>query len=260
MPDHLKKTLMARTHREQMAGHFSGPRVYNTLSRSWWWEGMYADCVRYVKSCPECLTVRGSGRKERPPLHPIQVSRPFQIIGVDVMDLPVTSSGNKHVLVFQDYFTKWPLVYAIPDQKAHRIVDILVREIVPVFGVRRVLLSDRGTNLLSHLMSDVCKALGVSKLNTTAYHPQCDGLVERFNRTLKSMLRKHASRFGKEWDRHLYGVLWAYRNTPHESTGEKPSFLLFGLDLRSPVEAELLAPETEPPASTETTGSRCCRR
>ena len=84
---------------------------------------MYVDCMRHAKSYPEC---QGSGRKERPPLHPIQVSPPFQIIGVNVMDLPVTSSGNKHVLVFQDYFTKWPLVYAIPDQKTHRIVDILV--------------------------------------------------------------------------------------------------------------------------------------
>ena len=81
------------------------------------------------------------------------------------------------------------MVYAIPDQKTQRIVDILVKEIIPAAGVPESLLSDRGTNLLSHLMADVCKALGITKLNTTAYHPQCDGLVERFNRTLKSMLR-----------------------------------------------------------------------
>ncbi len=110
-----------------------------------------------------------------------------------------------------------------------------------------------GTNLLSHLMTDVRRALGISKLNTTAYHPQCDGLVERFNRTLQAMLRKHALRFGNYWDCHLYGVLWAYRNTPHEGTctGEKPSFLLFERDFHSLVEAELLAPETEPHMSSE---------
>ena len=115
---------------------------------------------------------------------------------------------------------------------------------VPVFGVPEALLSDRGTNLLSHLMTDVCKLLGVRKLNTTAYHPQCDGAVERFNRTLKAMLRKQAAKMGNQWDRYLSGVLWAYRNTPHESTGEKPSFLLFGLDCRSPTEACLLPPST----------------
>ena len=78
----------------------------------------------------------------------------------------------------------------------------------------------------------------------TAYHPQCDGLTERFNRTLKTMLWKHAAQYGAQWDRHLFGVLWAYRNTPHEATGEKPSFLLFGRDCRSPMEAALLPPNS----------------
>ena len=82
--------------------------------------------------------------------------------------------------------------------------------------------------------------MGVKKLNTTAYHPQCDGMVEHFNHTLKTMLRKHAACFGNQWDQYLSGVLWAYRNTPHDSTGEKLSFLLFGLDCRSPTEAALL--------------------
>ena len=251
IPEHLRQSLLDKTHRSQMGGHFSGQRLYNTLSKNWWWEGMYSDAMKFVQGCPECLIVKGSGRHQPPPLHLISVCRPFQIIGVDVMDLPKTSSDNKHVLVFQDYFTKWPMVYAIPDQKTYRLVDILVKEIVPAVGVPECLLSDRGTNLLSHLMTDVCKALGITKLNTTAYHPQCDGMVERLNRTLKSMLRKHASRYGNEWDRHLYGTLWAYRNTPHESTGEKPSFLLYGMDLRSPAEAELLAPEPHPPVSAE---------
>ena len=159
------------------------------------------------------------------------------------MELPLTTQGNKYVLVFQDLFIKWPMVYPLPDQKTERIVKMLVEEvIIPFFGVPEALLSDRGTNLLPNLMFDVCKLLGIQKLNTTAYHPQCDGMVERFNCTLKSMLRKHAATLGNQWDRYLKGVLWAYRNTPHESTGEKPSFLLFGLDCRSPTKAALLPP------------------
>ena len=64
---------------------------------------------------------------------------------------------------------------------AIRIVKLLTEQIVPFFGVPDTLLSDRGTNLLSHLMLDACKLLGIKKLNTTAYHPQCDGMVEHFN-------------------------------------------------------------------------------
>ena len=226
-----------------MGGHFSAKRLYKTLVTRWYWEKMYADVEKFVKSCPDCMFVTGSGRRRLPPLKPIPVQRPFQIVGVDIMELPKTRKGNRYVVVFQDFFTKWLLVFPVPDQKTHRLTQLLVEEVIPLFGVPEALLSDRGANLLSHLMLDVCKLLGTKKLNTTAYHPQCDGMVERFNRTLKTALRKHAIRFGNQWDTYLSGILWAYRNSPHDSTGEKPSFLLFGMDCRSPTEAALLPPE-----------------
>jgi hypothetical protein len=126
---------------------------------------MYKDAINHSNSCPDCAIAIG-GRPGRPPLQPIPVQRILQIVGVDVMDLPRTERGNKHVLVYQDFLSKWPMVFPIPDQKTERIAKLLVEE------------SDRGTNLLSHLMKDVCGLLGIEKLNTTAYHSQCDGLTE----------------------------------------------------------------------------------
>ena len=241
-PQSLKKQIMMEGHGGRLGGHFSGQRTYNSLAYHWWWKKMYSDIIEFCKNCPECAIVSGHGRRNKPPLYLIPVQRPFQIVGVDVMDLPKTLQGNQHVIVFQDMFTKWPLVFAIPDQKTERVARLLVDEIIPFFGVPESLLSDRGTNLLSHLMNDVCQLLGITKLNTTAYHPQCDEMVERFNRTLKAMIRKYAAQFDDQWDRYLPGLLWAYRNTPHESTGEKPSYLLFGIDCRTPTEAALLPP------------------
>ena len=242
VPHHLKERLIKSVHGGPLAGHFSNNRLYNLLVRSWWWDGMYVDVAKHCRNCPQCAFASGTGSVGRPPLQPIPVQRPFQIIGVDIMDLPKTERGNKHVLVFQDFLTKWPMVYPVPDQKTKRIVQILVEELIPLFGVPEALLSDKGTNLLSYLMKDVCSLLGIEKLNTTAYHPQCNGLTERFNRTLKTMLRKQAATHGLQWDKYLYGVLWAYRNTPHESTLEKPSFLLFGMDCRQPTEAAFMPP------------------
>lgn len=242
VPKLLRQEILQNSHGGLMAGHFSGKRLYKVLSRTWWWDGMYADAFTYCKNCPACVTVTGGGNVVKPPLHPIPVQYPFQILGVDVMQLPKTKAGNKYVLVFQDFLTKWPMVFPMPDQKSSRLVKILVNEVIPQIGVPESLLSDRGTNLLSNLMQDVCKLLGITKLNTTAYHPQCDGLVERFNRTLKQMLRKHVSRYGDQWDCYLAAVIWAYRNTPHEATGEKPSFLLYGTDCRTPMEAMYLPP------------------
>ena len=146
------------------------------------------------------------------------------------------------------------MVYPMRDQTAGRICKLLCCEIIPFFRVPEALLSDRGANLLLHLMSDVCALLGTKKLNTTSYHPMCNGMVERFNRMLKNLLKKHAARFVPNWDRYLDGVLWAYRNAPHESTGEKLSFLLFGVDLRTPnskIEAALLPPTPIQPCTAE---------
>lgn len=161
------------------------------------------DSPIYCKNCPECAIVAGSGRVPRPPLHPIPISRPFEINGVDIMELPKTKCGNQYVIVFQYFLTKWPLVFPAPDQKSIRIARLLVEEVVPLFGVPEALLSDRGTNLFSHVMLDVCQLLGMKKLNTTAFHHECDGMVERFNCTLKVMLRKRADQFGTQWD-HLF--------------------------------------------------------
>ena len=240
VPKQLRRQILQEVHSSPFGSHFSGQRLYNSLVVRWWWGGMFNDAVRVARACPECAVALGTGRKTKPPLQPIPVARPFQILGIDVMDLPMTERGNKHVVVIQDLFTKWPFVFAVPDQKTTRIARLLAEEVIPWFGVPESLLSDRGTNLLSNLMVDLCKMLGVTKLNTTAYHPQCDGAVERFNRTLKTALRKHAARFGCQWDQFLPGILWAYRNTPHSSTGEKPSFLLYGVDCRSPTDAAYL--------------------
>ena len=147
------------------SGHFSGNRLYNTLLRHWWWPGMYLVATAYCKKCPECAISTGTSRQHRPPLQPIPVQRPFQIVGLDIMDLPCTEQGNKHVVVFQDMFTKWPMVFAVPDQKTERIVRLLCEEIVPFFGVPESLLTDRGINLLSRLMLDVCALLGTEKLS-----------------------------------------------------------------------------------------------
>ena len=83
-----------------------------------------------------------------------------------------TSSGNSYVVVFHYLFTKWPFVFPVLDQQSIRIVWLPTEHMVPFYGVPEALLLDRGANLLSNQMLDVCKSLGIRKLNTTAYHPQ----------------------------------------------------------------------------------------
>jgi len=99
-----------------------------------------------------------------------------------------------------DYLTKWPEVFAIADQNAETVARALV-EVVSHHGVTEKRLSESGANLLSDLLHEVYVLLGIRKINTSAYHPQTDGLVERFNRTLTDMLAKTVDHCGTDWDR-----------------------------------------------------------
>ena len=132
--------------------------------------------------------------------------------------------------------TKWPEVFPTA---AATIADLLVRGVVNRHGVPGELLSDRGKTFLSGLMSELCKLFGIHKLNTTAYHPQTDGLVEQLNRILTAMLSKTVEKTGKNWDRQLPYVLFAYRTSRQEATKESPFFLMHGRDPRLPTETAL---------------------
>ena len=227
VPGHLQRQIMEDTHGGRNAGHFSGPCLYAALRRQWWWRNMYKDIVEFCRSCGECVTVAGVGRRNKPPLHPIAVQRPFQIVSLDITELPKTEQGNRYAIVFQDFMTKWPLVFPAPDQRAIRLVRLITEELLPQFGVPEAILSDQGTNLLAHVMEDVCKLLGITRLNTTLYHPQSDGMVERLNRSLKSMLRKHVAKFGGQWDlssQECYGPIGTLQTNPLGKS--RPSYSL----------------------------------
>ena len=190
---------------------------------------MRGDVRKYCRSCIECVTRRGPGQAIRPPLQSIPVGGPFHRIGVDILQLPLTESGNCYV-VFLDYLTKWVEAFAIPDQSATTIARILVEEIFCRHGAPEHLLSDHGANFLSDLVREVCRLLSIKKVNTSGYS---DGLVEKFNSTLSAMLRRVAET-GKDWDHHFPFVLFAYRTSVQESTKETPFYLLYGKDVRLP--------------------------
>ena len=243
VPREMRKMLMQEAHSGKFSGHFGEKRIYDLLRRSYWWPGMRTDVRAYCRACLVCATKRGTGRICRPPLQSIPVNGPFHRVGVDIVQLPLTQAGNKYAVVFIDYLTKWVEVFAVAEQSAETVARLFVEGIVCRHGVPRELLSDRGGNFLSELMQEVCKLMGVKKLNTSGYHPQCNGLVERFNSTLIQMLAK-VTENPKDWDQCLPYVLYAYHTTAQESTKESPFFLLYGRDPQIPTAEALSTPST----------------
>lgn len=239
VPSSLRDDLIREAHQGRFAGHLAQRKVYDRLRRYVWWRGMRSDIDRYCKSCLVCVSRKGGCRPSKPPLHSIPVGGPFHRVAVDVLQLPLTVRGNKYVVVFIDYFTKWPEAFAVPDQKMETIAKLFVEQIVCRHGIPEELLSDRGANFLSALVEDICKLLGVRKINTSGYHPQTDGLVEKFNSTLVNMIAKSCDISDRDWDDHLDYLLFAYRASAQESTKESPFFMMYGRDPRIPTETIL---------------------
>ncbi|KAL7830269.1 hypothetical protein SRHO_G00313960 [Serrasalmus rhombeus] len=146
-----------------------------------------------------------------------------------VGSLPRSRSGNRYILTLCDYATRYPEAFALRNVKTRQVVNALIQLISRV-GIPREILTDQGTNFTSKQLKDVFSLLGIKGLKTTPYHPQTDGLMERF-KTLKVMLRRFVNETGSDWDTWLPYVLFAYREVPQASVGFSPFQLLYGREL-----------------------------
>ena len=240
-PEEDRHQLFDEVHGGMFGGHLREAKIFGELAKRYWWPHMRSQVARWCQACVICAS-RQVGKALQPPLTPIPVAGPFDWVGVDVLKFPKSELGNQYAIVFVDYLTKWPEVYPASDQSALTIANLFMREVVCRHGVPAQLLSDRGKAFLSLLLREVCEVLWVKKLNTTAYHPQTDGLVERFNRTLTNMLAKRVERNGSDWDIQLPYVLFAYRSCIQESTQESPFLFVHGRDPRLPSVLDLEIP------------------
>ena len=128
------------------------------------------------------------------------VERPLQRVAMDILGpLPETEQGNKYILVIGDYFTKWKEAYPLPNMEAMTVARRLVSEFMCHFGVPEQLHSDQGRNFESGVIKGICELLQVRKTRTTPYHPQSDGMIERFNKTLLNLLSTAVSENEHDW-------------------------------------------------------------
>jgi len=136
-------------------------------------------------------------------------------------------------------------VFAIPNQEASTVSDILLENIFSRFGVSLELHSEQGRNFESKLFQRLCDLLGIRKTRTTPFHPQSDGMVERFNKTIEQNLLKVVDQHQKDWDQHIPLFLMAYRAAVHNSTGQSPSKVLFGRELQLPCDVVFGSPTSQ---------------
>ena len=128
-PSSQREKLFHEAHDGKFGAHLRDAKIHGELSRHYRWPRMRADIIRWCKSCITCAS-RQVGHATKPPLTPIPVAGPFDRVGVDVIQFPQSYHGNKYGIVFVDYLTKWPEVFAAPDQSSLTIAQLLVDHVI----------------------------------------------------------------------------------------------------------------------------------
>ncbi len=162
----LRRQLMEKNHSGPVGGHFAPKGPSGVLMQRYSWDGMVTEIHQFYRSCLTCAAYRGAGRRCKPLLHPIPVAVLFVMVGVDILEMPATLQGNRYIVVFVEYLTKWVEAFPVEDQTSETITRLLIGNVVCRYGVPSQLLSDGGPNLLSDLIAEVCELLGMKKVNT----------------------------------------------------------------------------------------------
>ncbi len=228
VPKSRREMLFQAAHCNPMAGHLGQAATLNRLMARFFWPGIHENVRRWCAACRECQLVNPPA-SPKAPLRPLPLMQvPFERIGMDLIGpLERSARGHRFALVLVDYATRYPEAVALRNISAKSVAEALFSMISRV-GIPKEILTDQGTAFMSRTIRELYELLGIKSVRTSVYHPQTDGLVERFNRTLKTMIRKFVHEDAKNWDKWLEPLLFAVREVPQASTGFSPFELLYG--------------------------------
>ncbi|XP_075733060.1 uncharacterized protein LOC142775507 [Rhipicephalus microplus] len=237
VPRQLREVVLKLAHEGILAGHQGITKTVSRVTGEFYWPGVQSDTKRFVKSCDICQRMVPRHLVGRAPLGttPI-IETPFTRVGIDIIGLlsPTSEKGNRYVLTMIDFATRYPDAVALPSIEARQVAEGLL-EMFSHVGIPKEIISDRGTSFMSAVMKEFSRLLSFKQLPTTPYHPMANGLIERFNGTLKRMIGRMCQERPKTWDRYIGPLLFAYRELPQFSTGSSPFELLYGRYVRGPM-------------------------
>ena len=229
VPSSWKKKIFDHFHG---LSHQGGRATSRDICARFVWPAMRSDILRWCRDCLHCASSKIS-RHVRAPLQ----SRPapdrrFFSLHVDLVGPLPVSQGHRYLLTIVDRFTRWPEAIPLSSISAADCTSALLQHWIARFGVPGDITTDQGRQFTSTLWRELHHLLGISPLRSTSYHPQTNGMVERFHRVLKERLMSRQA--GNNWMLHLPLVLLGIRSSIREDSNTSPAQLTFGTSLRLP--------------------------
>lgn len=234
VPTSLTDQVLTGIH--DKAGHQGQSRTLYLARERFFWVQMERDVREHVKCCKRCVVSKTPEPEAKAPLESVRTTRPLELVCIDFWSAEDRKGGTVDVLVVTDHFTKMAHAFACSNQSARQVARQLWDRYFCIYGFPERIHADQGANFESELIQELLQFAGIKKSRTTAYHPMGNGLTERFNRTLGSMIRALPPRDKQKWPQMLQTLTFAYNCTAHESTGYAPFYLMYGRIPRLPVD------------------------
>jgi transposase InsO family protein len=250
IPKSMQHKLLQWAHDHPTAGHAGQQKTLFRLTTRVFWDTMRKDVYNYVAACQSCQQFKYNNAPTSSPMQLHVVVEPWQTIGIDIMGpFPITRRKKRFLLVVVDYFTRWIELFPLHSTISTQIAEILMNEIFTRYGLPKFILSDNGPQFVSNIFRNFCETFGIEQKLTANYHPQSN-MTERVNRTLKPLIAIYAQRQPQSWDKEIQKLAFSIRTSINETTGETPAFLMFGRDLREPLDLIIGDPIKGPPPTT----------
>lgn len=232
LPEELRTIVLQSLHNDM--GHLGTERTLDLVRTRFFWPKMAADVERKIKTCERCIRRKAQPEKAAPLVN-ITSTRPLELVCMDFLSVEPDRSNTKDILVMTDHFTKYAIAIPTPNQKAQTVARCLWDNFMVHYGIPERLHSDQGPDFESRIIKELCKIAGIRKIRTTPYHPRGNP-VERFNRTLLSMLGTLDNKDKSQWRNFVKPLVHAYNCTKNDVTGFTPYELMFGRQPRLPVD------------------------
>lgn len=213
-------------------------KTYERLKPIAYWKNMIIDIKKYIGICKNCQMRRPPRTKELMENRTMKVEAPFVRIGLDIIGpLPVTTSGNKYIIVIVYYFTKWVEAKPVSTVTAKDVVNFLI-ESFSRYGFPQVINTDNGRQFIADYNKIFMDLFDVYIQYVCPYHPESNGMVENRNREIGKFLRLLANE-EMDWDELFPIALWALRTTKNDATGFSSFELMYGRQIVKPMDIEI---------------------
>jgi transposase InsO family protein len=143
---------------------------------------------------------------------------PFEKFYLDIVGpLPTSPTGNRYIVTFQDDLTKYVVATLISQQHAEIVARAFVSQVVLQYGTPSIVQTDQGANFLSEVFRNTCKLLKIKKIQSTAFHPESQGSIERSHRVLAEYLRHYVKEDQTDWDEWVPFAAYMFKTSEHST-------------------------------------------